>query len=173
MSCEGKLTLLESVVVANSLADATAATRDTWFARLARGIVDGTLPPPPIARLIGFRIVTAHPGHAVFELDTDLDRHANAMGTLHGGILCDLADAAMGSAYAGTLAESETFTTVELKINFLRPVWATRLTATGRVVHAGRTIGVVDCDVTDAQGRVVDRASSACLTLRGAMAAGQ
>ena len=92
---------------------------------------------------------------------------------MHGGVLCDLADAAMGYAYASSLAEQETFTTVELKINFLRPVWQTRLTAIGHVVQRGRTLGLVECDVTDAQDRLVARASSTCMTLRDAQAAGR
>ena len=54
-------------------------------------------------------------------------QHANPMGTLHGGVLCDVADAAMGIAYASTLAEGETFATLELKINFLKPVWTAKL----------------------------------------------
>jgi uncharacterized protein (TIGR00369 family) len=110
------------------------------------------------------------PRRAVFELDTDLQQHANPMGTVHGGIQCDLADAAMGFAYAGTLEEDETFTTLELKINFLRPVWRTRLSATANVVQRGRSIGLVECDVTDADGRLVARASSTCMTLRGPQA---
>ena len=95
------------------------------------------------------------------------------MGTVHGGILCDLADAAMGFAYASTLQQDETFTTLELKINFLRPVWHTRLTATANVVQRGRTVGLVECDVRDAEGRLVARASSTCMTLRGAQAQGR
>jgi uncharacterized protein (TIGR00369 family) len=138
-----------------------------------RGILDGTLPAPPIARLVGFRPLSVELGRAVFELETDLERHANPMGTLHGGILCDLADAAMGFAYASTLADDETFTTLELKINFLRPVWHTRLTATATVVQRGRTVGLIECDISDAEGRLVARASSTCLTLRGAQAHGR
>jgi len=61
-------------------------------------------------------------------------------GTLHGGILCDIADAAMGMAFASTLAPGESFTTIELKINFFRPVWEARLQAEGRVVRRGSTI---------------------------------
>jgi uncharacterized protein (TIGR00369 family) len=95
------------------------------------------------------------------------------MGTLHGGVLGDIADAAMGMAWAATLGEGETFTTLELKINFLRPVWSGRLIATGRVVNGGRTVGLVECDVTDAQDRLVARASSTVMTLRGAQAAGR
>jgi uncharacterized protein (TIGR00369 family) len=95
------------------------------------------------------------------------------MGTLHGGVLCDVADAAMGMAYAATLAEGETFTTLELKINFLRPVWTGKLTATGRVVQGGRTVGLVECDIVDDQKRLVARVSSTCLTLRGQQAEGR
>ena len=100
-------------------------------------------------------------------------RHANPMGTLHGGILCDIADAAMGMAFASTLDEGETFTTLELKINFLKPVWTGRLVATGRVVEGGRTIGLVECDVVDEKERLVARASSTCMTLRGEEANGR
>ena len=64
------------------------------------------------------------------------------MGTLHGGALCDIADAAMGMAWASTLGEGETFTTLELKINFLKPVWSGTLRAVGRVVKAGHTVGL-------------------------------
>jgi uncharacterized protein (TIGR00369 family) len=143
------------------------------LAHRARALLDGTIPPPPITRLIGFRLLSVEPGRAVFELDTDLKQHANPMGTLHGGILCDLADAAMGFAYGSTLEADESFTTLELKINFLRPVWQTRLTAVGRVVQRGQTLGLVECDVTDAEGRLVARASSTCMTLRGAQAQGR
>jgi uncharacterized protein (TIGR00369 family) len=100
-------------------------------------------------------------------------RHANPMGTLHGGILCDIADAAMGMAFASTLDEGETFTTLELKINFLKPVRTGRLVATGRIVKGGRTIGLVECDVVDEKERLVARASSTCMTLRGEEAKGR
>jgi uncharacterized protein (TIGR00369 family) len=63
------------------------------------------------------------------------------MGTLRGGILCDIADAAMGMAYASNLKEGESFTTLELEINFLKPVWNAPLIATARVVKQGRTVG--------------------------------
>jgi uncharacterized protein (TIGR00369 family) len=95
------------------------------------------------------------------------------MGTVHGGILCDLADAAMGTAWASQLGDGETFTTLELKINYLRPVWAGSLVAEGRVVHRGRSIGLVECDIRDGDGRLLARASSTCMTLRGDSAAGR
>jgi acyl-coenzyme A thioesterase PaaI-like protein len=75
----------------------------------------------PVGRLIGFEAIEAADGRAVVTL-TAGSQHTNPMGTLHGGILCDIADAAMGIAFASTLAIDESFTTIELKINFFRPV---------------------------------------------------
>ena len=132
----------------------------------------GELPMPPVARLIGFRLTSIRAGEAVIELETG-EAHANPMGTLHGGILCDIADAAMGLAYAATLEEGETFTTLELKINFLKPIWKAKLRAVGRVVKQGRTVGMVECDVTDDKGSLVARATSTCMTLRGEQAKGR
>jgi uncharacterized protein (TIGR00369 family) len=139
---------------------------------LINRIQRGEAPPPPVAALIGFRIASIERGHAVMTMDAG-PQHANPMGTLHGGILCDLADAAMGMAYASSLDEGETFTTLELKINFLKPVWTGRLTADGRVVKGGHTVGLVECDVHDDKDRLVARASSTCMTLRGAQAQGR
>jgi uncharacterized protein (TIGR00369 family) len=79
----------------------------------------------------------------------------------------------MGLAYRTTLAEHESFTTLELKINFLRPVWKAKLRAKARMVRAGKIVGLVECDVVDEQERLVARASSTCLTLRGELAEGR
>jgi len=133
---------------------------------------DGTRPPPPIAALIGFTLSAVAPGEAVIELAA-APQHANPMGTLHGGVLCDVADAAMGIAYASTLAEGETFATLELKINFLKPVWTAKLRAVGRIVKRGKTVGLLECDITDEQQSLVARASSTCMTLRGEDARGR
>jgi uncharacterized protein (TIGR00369 family) len=128
--------------------------------------------PPPIAELLGMRLVSAGSGEAIIVMDVS-EQHANPMGTLHGGVLCDLADLAMGAAYASTLAENESFTTLELKINFLKPVWNARLRANGRVVRSGRTVALIECDVMDETGSLVARASSTCLVLRDDRATGR
>jgi uncharacterized protein (TIGR00369 family) len=135
-------------------------------------MVRGEIPGPPVARLVGFDVVSFEPGRAVFTMEAG-PQHANPMGTLHGGILCDIADAAMGIAYATELQDGESFTTLELKINFLKPVWNARLRAEARVVKRGKTVGLVECDVTDESGSLVARASSTCLTLAGKQAAGR
>ena len=138
-----------------------------------KGMVEGRVPAPPIAGLVGFTLLAVGDGRATFSLETDPARHGNPMGTVHGGVLCDLADAAMGTAYASTLVDGETFTTLELKINFLRPVWRATLRAEGRVVQGGRTVGMAECDVLDERDRLVARATSTCLTLRGEQASGR
>jgi uncharacterized protein (TIGR00369 family) len=122
-------------------------------------------PPIPIGRLLGFGVRVIEPGRAVAEMEAD-ERHHNPMGTLHGGVYCDLADAAMGYAYASTLGEGEAFTTVELKINFLRAVRQGGITAEARVVKGGNALGYVECDVKDEAGKLVARASSTCMKLR-------
>jgi uncharacterized protein (TIGR00369 family) len=135
-------------------------------------IIRGEAPEPPIARLIGFHIASVRHGEAAIELEAS-DTHANPMGTLHGGVLCDIADAAMGIAFASTLEDGESFTTLELKINFLRPVRKDKLLATGKVVKRGRAVGMVECDVTNSEGALVARSSSTCMVLRGDQAAGR
>jgi uncharacterized protein (TIGR00369 family) len=140
---------------------------------LARPMIAGEVPPPPIAHTIGFTMTAIGEGTARFEMDALPERHANPMGTLHGGVLCDLADGAMGMAFASTLAQGESFTTLELKINYLKPVWRTHLVASARVVKRGRDVGLTECDVVDEQGALVARAASTCMVLRGDKAAGR
>jgi uncharacterized protein (TIGR00369 family) len=138
----------------------------------AKTMVTGETAQAQILQLLGARLTAVEAGRARIELTTD-DRHANPMGTLHGGVLCDIADAAMGMAYAATLEDDESFTTLELKINFLRPVWRSRLVADGVVVQRGRTVGLTECSITDEKGRLIAKATSTCLTLRGAQASGR
>jgi uncharacterized protein (TIGR00369 family) len=126
----------------------------------------------PIARLIGFEAKDIADGRATVTLAAG-PQHANPMGTLHGGVLCDIADAAMGIAFASTLAAEESFTTVELKINFFRPVWEAHLRAEGKVVRRGRSVGYVECEVLDERSQLVAKASSTCLVLRGSDAKGR
>jgi uncharacterized protein (TIGR00369 family) len=137
-----------------------------------RAMVDGQQGAPPVARLIGFRLVEIDRERAVFQMQAE-ERHTNPMGTLHGGVLCDLSDAAMGCAFASTLEAGQSYTTLELSINFLRPVFQASLTATGRVVKRTRKTGLVECDVTDEEGRLVARAKSTCLVLEGEDAKGR
>jgi len=120
----------------------------------------------PIADLIGFRVDSTHAGEAVGILEAG-PQHANPMGTLHGGVLCDVADAAMGMAFASTLERNESFTTMSLTINFFRPVWQATVRAEARVINRSANVGYVECDITDQNGKRIAKAASTCMVLRG------
>jgi uncharacterized protein (TIGR00369 family) len=166
-----------STAIDTAVTTAAANTRTTgptihpreWFRR----VMEGELPLPPVAELVGMRFVSADDGAAVLELQADPRRHANPMGTLHGGILCDLGDMAMGIALGSTLQPGETFTTIELKINYFKPVWTSRLTATAHIVKRTRTTCFIECDVVDDAGSLVARLGSTCMVLAGERAAGR
>jgi len=120
----------------------------------------------PIADLIGFRVDSTDAGEAVGILEAG-PQHANPMGTLHGGVLCDVADAAMGMAFASTLERGESFTTMSLTINFFRPVWQATVRAEARVINRSANVGYVECDITDQNGKRIAKAASTCMVLRG------
>ena len=128
--------------------------------------------PPPVAELIGLEVVSFGEGETTMRLEAQ-ERHSNPMGTIHGGILCDLADAAMGMSFYSTLAEGETFTTLELKMNYLRPFWTGTLLAHGKVISRGKSIGLTECRVVDEQDRLIAHATSTVMTLVGDAAQGR
>jgi uncharacterized protein (TIGR00369 family) len=135
-------------------------------------LIGRALTSTPIAELIGFTIGEIGDGRAVGSFQTG-PQHANPMGTLHGGVLCDLADAAMGLAFASTLEADESFTTMDLHIHFFRPVWKAQLRAEARVIQRGKNAGYIECDVEDENGKQVAKASSRCLVLRDDAAKGR
>lgn len=125
--------------------------------------------PAPVAKLLGFQLTGFEDGVARIEMDAD-NRHHNPMGIVYGGVLCDLADAAMGVAFAGSLEENESFVTLQLSATYLRSVQEGRLVATGRVLQKGRTAGHAEAEVVDGEGRLVARFSCTCLVLQEARA---
>lgn len=127
--------------------------------------------PGGAAATLGMTVEHFEPGLARVSMKVTPALH-NPAGTLHGGIFCDLADHAMGVAFFCSLGEDEAMTTLELKINFLRPAISGVITAEARVVARGRTTGLVECDVRDEQGRLTARASSTCFILSADRAAG-
>lgn len=132
----------------------------------------GEAPMPPVGKFLGMRITEVSDGRVSMQMNVD-QRFSNPMGTLHGGIICDLADAAMGTSFVTTCEEGESYATIELKCNFLRPVWETVLTANAWVVHRGRTIGLTECEVRDDKDRLVAKLSSTLTVLRGEVAKGR
>jgi uncharacterized protein (TIGR00369 family) len=143
----------------------------TMLERL-RAQLNGESPCSPIDQLIGWTLLEVEVGRSTFALVVE-PRHTHVMGVAHGSVLSALADAAMGTAYASVRGEGESFATVEQEINFVRPVRQGRVVASGRLVHRGHTLGLTECDIVDAAGRLVARSSATCMTLRGERAAGR
>ena len=139
---------------------------------LIRMVQRGELPPPPVATLIGFDIKSIEPGRVVMEM-TAGPQHANPMGTVHGGVFCTIADAAMGIAHWVGLEDGESFTSIDFRINFFRPVWSDELKATARVINGGRSVSYYGCELTRGDGKLVAHATSTVMTLRGSAAEGR
>lgn len=129
--------------------------------------------PPAIAKTLGFKLIEVGPGTATMEIVVDTDKHANPMGTIHGGVLCDIADAAIGTAHATSLEEGESFTSVDLQINFFRPVWKGRIRAVAKPVNVGRQISRYVCDILREDDKLVAQVTSTVMTLRGDQASGR
>jgi uncharacterized protein (TIGR00369 family) len=105
-------------------------------------------------------------GEATVEIDCD-GRHHNPMQRVHGGLIAALADAAMGIAFGRTLVDNQDFSTIEMKVNFVRPVKEGRLTASASVVQRGLRIGFVDCEIKNQRGKLVATATSTCTVVGG------
>ena len=124
-----------------------------------QAVMDGRAKPPRISMTLGMKLVKLSEGSATMTMAVGRRFH-NPMGTLHGGIMTDLADAAMGIATVSTLADDETFTTLELKMNFLRPVVEGVITGEGTVLHRGRKIVLSEAVVRDDEGRLVAKGTA-------------
>jgi uncharacterized protein (TIGR00369 family) len=116
--------------------------------------------PFPIMKTLGLKLVEVGEGTACFEMEAKTEFHSNPMRTIHGGVLCDIADALIGTAHCTTIADAESFTSIDLQINFFRPVWNERLKAVARPVYRGWTVSCYVCDVTRADGKLVAQVTS-------------
>jgi uncharacterized protein (TIGR00369 family) len=112
--------------------------------------------------MLGARIIEAEPGRVVLELEAG-PQHRHGGGVVQGGVITQIADAAMGMSLATLQEDGLWNTTIELKINFIRPVISGRIRAVGRVVEIKQTLMFSEADVLDEQDRLVARASSTCL----------
>jgi uncharacterized protein (TIGR00369 family) len=135
---------------------------------LMRRIMSGELPPPPIAEMLGLRLVEVEEGRAVFEGDPG-EQHYNIIGTVHAGFTTTLLDSAMGCALTTTLDAGAPWTTLELKANFTRAITVETGTVrcTGTIVHPGRRVATTEARLEDAGGRLYAHATSTILVLPG------
>jgi len=133
-----------------------------------KAIIDGTLPKPPIADLLGFDITEAETGKAVFECLPEF-KHYNPIGTVHGGLAMTLLDSCMSCSIQTTLAKGEIYTTLELKVNLVRAITKDTglVRATGRLIHRGRTTGTAEGDIRDAAGNLFAHGTTTCVIFPG------
>jgi uncharacterized protein (TIGR00369 family) len=129
-----------------------------------QALLDGSIPPPPIVNLMNMRPTEVEVGRVVFTCEPD-ESHYNPIGTVHGGLVCTLLDSVAGCAAQTTLPKGQAYTSLEIKVSYLRPVTADTgtLTAVGIVTKPGRRAAFVDATVADSQGRLVATASSTLL----------
>jgi uncharacterized protein (TIGR00369 family) len=129
-----------------------------------QAIIDGTLPQPPIAELMGFHLIEVEDGRAVFEGVPEF-RHYNPIGTVHAGFAATLLDSALGCAIFSTLTKGDAWTTLELKLNLVRPLTKDSgpVRAQGHIIHRGRTVATAQGDLKDGAGKLYAHATTTCM----------
>ncbi|MBX6424638.1 MAG: PaaI family thioesterase [Variibacter sp.] len=129
-----------------------------------KAIVEGKLPSPPITETLGFELIDVEHGRALFA-GVPTFRHYNPIGVVHAGFAATLLDSALGCAVHSTLARGEGYTTLELKLNLVRAITKDtgRVTAEGRLLHRGRTVGTAEGYLRDAEGRLYAHATTTCM----------
>ena len=126
-------------------------------------MIGGKLPQPPIARTLDFQLTEVSEGTAVFEIDCS-EFHYNPLGTVHGGVIATLLDSAMSCAVHTLLPAGSGYTTVEMKVNFVRPILADTgpLRCVGSVVHGGRRIATAEGKLIDDAGKLYAHGTTTC-----------
>lgn len=129
-----------------------------------QGLLDGSIPEPPIVNLMNMRPVAVEVGKVTFTCDPN-ESHYNPIGTVHGGLVCTLLDSVLGCAVQTTLPKGQGYTSLEIKISYLRPVMADtgQLTAVGIATKPGSRAAFADGTVHDSNGKLIATASSTLL----------
>ena len=139
-----------------------------------RALQSGELPPPPIAVLLGMWITEVSEGHVVFAVEP-AEYHYNPLGTVHGGVTATLLDSALGCVVQSMLPGGTTYTTLELKVNYLRPITAQTGTvySEGKIIYVGGRIATAEARLTDAGGKLYAHATTTCIILRPSSPSGR
>lgn len=134
----------------------------TSFQEMLEACRAGTRELAPITRLLDIRLLEWGPGTARVEMLAD-ERHHNALGSVHGGIFCDLADVALGCALASTLSDRNGFTTLDLSMRYFKSAQSGLLQATAKVVRLGSRIAYLECLILDEADQLIAKAASTCM----------
>lgn len=129
-----------------------------------QGMIAGRHPNPPMCETLGFHLVEVESGRAVFEGIPRFEYY-NPIGTVHGGFAATMLDSSLGCAIFSTLAKGDGWTTLELKLNLVRPITQDTgpVKAEGRLIYRGRTVGTSEGDLKDAAGRIYAHATTTCM----------
>jgi uncharacterized protein (TIGR00369 family) len=130
-------------------------------------IVSGELPPPPIGVLLNFRISELSEGHAVFTVEP-AEYHYNPIGVVHGGVAATLLDSAMGCAVHSMLPAGASYTTLEIKVNFIRPMTAEtgQVRCEANIIHVGGRTATAEGRIVDEKGKLYAHGTTTCIILR-------
>lgn len=150
----------------NPLISASAA-RELSGRAFLEAMARGELPAPPVMRLLNTGFAELDEGRVVFTMEP-AEYHYNPIGSVHGGVITTLCDSAMGCAVHSTLPAGAGYTTVELKVNFLRPITVATgvVRCEGRVIHVGGRIATAEASLVDAAGRLYAHATTTCMLFR-------
>jgi uncharacterized protein (TIGR00369 family) len=132
-----------------------------------KAMQSGELPPPPIAVLMDMSITEVSEGRVVFAAEPS-EYHYNPLGTVHGGVMATLLDSALGCAVQSMLPAGTSYTTLELKVNYLRPITTKTGTvyAEGNIIHLGGRIATAEGRLTDVRGKLYAHGTTTCIILR-------
>ena len=132
-----------------------------------RGMIDGRFPRPPISKLLDFALIEADEGHVVFEATPGFD-HYNPLGSVHGGYASTLLDSCMGCAVHTRMKPGQGYTTLELKVNFIRAMKAGTgpVRAIGDIIHVGGQTATAEGRLIDAEGKLLAHGTTTCLVFR-------
>jgi uncharacterized protein (TIGR00369 family) len=150
------------------LIGASAARTMSGLAYL-RAMIAGDIPPPPIASLLGMELIEVAEGRAVFGIEP-AEFHYNPIGMVHGGIACTLFDSAMGCAVQSLLPAGAGYTTLEIKVNFIRALTSTTgpVRCEAAAIHVGRSTATAEARLVDAAGKLCGHATTTCMIFRPA-----
>ncbi len=141
-----------------------ALARDMSGLEYLRGIAEGRIPAAPIAALLGLSVVQVEPGQVTFRLD--IGEHLyNPIGSVHGGVFCTLLDSAMGCSVHAALNRGQAYTSLELKVNFIKPLTldTPSVVAAGQVISLGRRVATASAQITGPDGTLYAHGTTTCL----------
>ena len=131
-----------------------------------QAISDGAISYPPLLKTLDFKPVTIAPGQAIFTFEPQ-EFHYNSIGTVHGGVIAAILDTAMGCSLHSLLEAGTGYTTLELKVNFLKAITCKsgELKATGNVIHSGGRTALVEAKLTGKSNTIYAYGTSTCMIL--------